>query len=133
MAREPVWLDRAVLEAVHFDQLREHGGLRGLRDENALEAALARPRQRWHYRPRSDLATLAAACGLGLVKAHPWCDGNKRVAFLAMVVFLALNGRDLEAPEAEVVTVMIATAAGRLAEDKLATWVRAHLVRAGRP
>src|SRR3989337_1694300 len=96
--REPTWVERIVLDAVHLDQLREHGGLPGIRDENALESAVARPRQRWHYRPSSDLTTLAAAYGWGLVRSHPYQDGNKRIAFLAMAIFLELNGWGPEAP-----------------------------------
>ncbi len=75
-----------------MDQIREHGGLLGLRDENALESALARTRQRWHYEPRSDLAERAAAYAFGISSNHPFRDGNKRVAFLAAVIFLGLNG-----------------------------------------
>jgi len=127
----PLWVSRLVLDAVHLDQLREHGGLPGLRDENALEAALARPRQRRHYEPRSDLATLAAAYGWGLVTSHPYRDGNKRTAFLTMVVFAGLNGLDLEATQEDVVTTMLAAAAGQLTEGQLADWVRARLRTAG--
>jgi death-on-curing protein len=118
---------RLVLEAAHLDQLREHGGLRGVRDEHALEAALARPQQKHHYAPDSDLATLAAAYAFGIAKAHPFNDGNKRIAFLAAVIFLALNGKDLEATDAEVVQAMTALAAGTFSEPALATWVRRHL------
>jgi death-on-curing protein len=99
-----------VVDAVHLDQLREHGGLAGLRDEKARESALARPRQKWHYRKATDLPRLAAAYGLGLCKNHPYRDGNKRVAFVVMVTFLGLNGLIFEADEAEVVTVMLALA-----------------------
>lgn len=121
-------MPRLVLEAVHLDQLREHGGLPGLRDEAALESALARPRQKWAYDPEADLALLAAAYGFGLATNHPYRDGNKRAAFLAMAIFLGLNGFEIEAPEAEVVAVMVAVAAGRLKERQLSDWVRAHLV-----
>ncbi|MCP9931172.1 type II toxin-antitoxin system death-on-curing family toxin [Cyanobium sp. AMD-g] len=124
---EPRWLPRLVIEAVHLDQLREHGGLRGLRDEHALEAALARPRQRWNFEPESDLATLAAAYAFGLVKAHAFHDGNKRTAFLAAVIFLGLNGVDLVAEEEAVVQVMLALAAGECSERALETWLRSHL------
>src|SRR5436309_4901048 len=99
--REPRWVPRLVLEAVHVDQLREHGGLPGLRDENALESALARPRQKWAYDEDADLALLAAAYGFGIASNHPYRDGNKRVAFLAMAVFLGLNGYEIEATETE--------------------------------
>jgi death-on-curing protein len=119
---------RLVLEAVHLDQLREHGGLPGLRDEGALESALARPKQKWAYDAQADLALLAAAYGFGLATNHPYRDGNKRTAFLAMAVFLGLNGFEIDAPEAEVVAVMVGVAAGQLKERQLADWVRAHLV-----
>jgi len=120
---------RLALEAAHLDQLREHGGLPGIRDENALEAALARPQQTYHYEPDSDLAMLAAACAFGLATAHPFNDGNKRAAFLAAMVFLGVNGKDLDTTEAEVVQVMTALAAGSLSEAALATWMRERLVR----
>jgi death-on-curing protein len=125
--REPVWVPRLVLEAVHLDQLREHGGLAGLRDENALEAALNRPRQKWQYDPKADLASLAAAYCFGIARDHPWRDGNKRIAFLAMVIFLGLNGLALEATEAEVVTVMLRVAAGASTEADLAKWARRRI------
>ena len=127
--REPRWVPRLVVEAVHFDQLREHGGLQGIRDDPALEAALARPRQKWHYDPNVDLATLAAAYAFGLAKAHAFNDGNKRIAFLTAVVFLGLNGRDLAADEPEVVQAMTALAAGTLSEAQLGTWLRERVVR----
>jgi death-on-curing protein len=126
---EPVWVSRLVLDAVHFDQLREHGGLPGIREEDTLEAVLARPQQRWHYEPGSDLATLAAAYGWGLVTSHPYRDGNKRIAFLAMATFLGLNGHEIEATQEEVVTMMFAAAAGQRTETDLADWVRQHLVK----
>jgi death-on-curing protein len=127
--REPRWVPRLVVEAAHLDQLREHGGLPGLRDENALEAALARPRQKWHYDADTDLAALAAAYAFGLTIAHPFNDGNKRSSFLAMAVSLGLNGKELEATETEVVQIMTALAAGSLKEPQLAAWIRDHLTR----
>lgn len=123
------WVPRLVLDAVHLDQLREHGGLPGIRDENALEAALARPQQKQHYGSDSDLATLAAAYAFGLSRAHAYNDGNKRIAFLAAVIFLGLNGKDLDATEAEVVQVMTALAVGSLSEAAMATWMRERIVR----
>jgi death-on-curing protein len=125
--REPRWVPRLVLDAVHLDQLREHGGLPGIRDENALESALARPRQKWAYDPDVDLTLLAAAYGFGIASNHPYRDGNKRIAFLAMAIFLGLNGSDIEATEPEVVTAMLALADGRLTESQLADWIREHL------
>jgi death-on-curing protein len=123
---EPRWVDRLVVEAVQFDLIREHGGMPGLRDEHALEAALARPRQRHAYRADADLAELAAAHCHGLATGHPFHDGNKRIAFVTMAVFLELNGFEIEASEAEVVTVMLALAAGELDEGQLAAWVRSR-------
>lgn len=127
---EPVWVGREVVDAIHLDQLREHGGLQGIRDENALESALARARNKWAYDGIEDPSTLAAAYGYGLATSHPYRDGNKRIAFLAMVVFLGLNGWDLEASDAEVVGTMLALADGRLSEAELASWLRAHLMSA---
>ncbi|HEX6904653.1 MAG TPA: type II toxin-antitoxin system death-on-curing family toxin [Thermoanaerobaculia bacterium] len=128
--REPVWVERIVVEAVHLDQLREHGGLYGLRDENALESALARARNKWAYDSVQDIATLAAAYGYGLATNHPYQDGNKRISFLITVVFLGLNGWDFEAPEEEVVTVMLAVASNRCSEAELANWIRSRIVLA---
>ncbi len=124
---EPRWVPRLVIEAVHLDQVREHGGLIGIRDENALEAALARPRQRWTYEPESDLARQAAAYAYGICTAHPLRDGNKRISFLAAVVFLGLNGFDVVAPEDEVVERMVALAAGELDEEAVADWLRRRI------
>jgi len=125
---EPHWVERLIVDAVHLDQLREHGGLAGLGDENALESALARPRNKWAYEATSDLAELAAAYGYGLATNHPYRDGNKRIAFLTMVIFLGLNGWDLDAPDAEVVTMMLAVAEKHRSEADLAAWVRSHMV-----
>lgn len=121
---EPRWLPRLAVEAIHVDQVREHGGLIGLRDENALESALARPKQKWHYEPESDLAELAAAYVYGLSWNHPFRDGNKRVSFLAAVVFLGLNGLSFDVPDEEVVENSLALAAGELPESDLAEWIR---------
>jgi len=118
-----------VVDAVHFDQLREHGGLTGIRDENTLESALARARNKWAHKKKSDLADLAAAYGFGLATSHPYRDGNKRIAFLTILIFLGLNGYSLSAPETEVVTTMLAIADHRLSAEELAGWVRRHLVR----
>ena len=125
---EPRWVDRLVVEAVHLDLIRTHGGLQGLHDDHALESALARPRQRHAYDPSADAASLAAICAHGLARNHPFNDGNKRIAFVTMAVFLGLNGWGVEAPEAEVVTVMLALAAGELDDEQLAVWLRPRLV-----
>jgi len=125
--KSPIWLDRSIVEMIHFDQLRVHGGLTEIRDENALESALARPQNRKLCDRTSDFAVLAAAYGYGLVTSHPFNDGNKRVGFLAMYVFLGLNGLELEAEEPEVVDLMVAVADGRYAEEELAAWLREHV------
>ena len=124
---EPQWLSRIVVDAIHNDQLREHGGLPGIRDESALESALARPQHIWHYKKSVDVATLAAAYSFGLARNHPYADGNKRIAFLAIVTFLGLKGRDFHATDVEVVTEMLALADGRLSEDELGEWIRRHV------
>ena len=131
--REPKWVPRVVVEAVHFDQIRTHGGLAGLRDESALESALARPRNRLAYGRKPDLARLAAAYAFGLARGHPFRDGNKRIAFLTAVVFLGLNGYELEAADDEVVAEMVALAAGRISEARLAKWMRQHMRRTSDP
>ena len=125
---EPLWLTRVVVEAIHTDQIREHGGLFGLRDETGLEAALARPRHQWLYEPAMDVASLGAACAFGLTQNHPYNDGNKRVALVAMLTFLQINGKDMNADEDDVLTMMIALAAGRLAEPDLASWIRSRII-----
>ena len=104
-----------------------HGGLPGLRDESLLDSALARPKQRLAYSGKTDIAALAAVYAYGLARNHPFNDGNKRVAFMAMAVFAELNGREFNASEAEVVDVMLGLAAGELEEVQLTDWLRARL------
>jgi len=118
-----------VVDAIHDDQLREHGGLQGIRDENVLESALARPRQKWHYADHAPIPDLAAAYAFGLVKNHAYRDGNKRVGFLAMVTFLEINGHQLDAADAEVVDEFTTLAAGGISEEALADWIRLHTIR----
>ena len=122
--REPAWLSRVVVDAIHSDQIREHGGLPGMRDENVLESALARPQQGWHYADPTDLAKLGAAYAFGLVRNRPYRDGNKRIGFLAMVTFLGMNGHEFEASDAEVVAEILALAEGKIAEEELADRLR---------
>jgi death-on-curing protein len=121
------WLDRRALLLLHDESLTEHGGAAGLRDEGLLESALARPRQRESY-GNPDLADLAAAYGVGLARNHPFIDGNKRVAFLAVGLFLALNGQRLVATQAEATLTILGVASGDLEEGAFAAWVRAHTV-----
>jgi death-on-curing protein len=126
---EPHWLTRIVVDAIHNDQIREHGGLAGIRDENVLESALARPLQKWHYADHTDVPMFAAAYAFGLIENHPYRDGNKRIGFLAMATFLGLNGYELEATDAEVVAEIVAVADGSETEESLADWIREHSVR----
>jgi len=124
--KEPIWLRRLVIEAIHLDQIRTHGGMAGLRDDGLLESALARPQHKWTYKRKPDIAGLAAAYAYGIVQNHPFRDGNKRVGFLAMVVFLGLNGYDFDATDEDVIAVIMATAAGEVSEGQLAKWIREH-------
>jgi death on curing protein len=123
---EPRWLGRLIVDEAHFRQIREHGGVHGLRDENALESALARPQQRWHYDPEARLSDLAAAYAHGLARNHAYVDGNKRIALVVMVAFLERNGIELTATNDEAAATMLALAAGALSEDVLAAWINAH-------
>jgi death-on-curing protein len=123
---EPRWLGRLAVDDAHFRLLREHGGAHGLRDENALESALARPRNVWHYRPDARLPELAAAFAHALARGHPYVDGNKRVALVVMAAFLERNGVELTATNQQALSVMLALAAGELDEGGLAAWIDAH-------
>jgi death-on-curing protein len=126
---EPRWISRLVVDAIQTDMLLVHGGMPGLRDGNALESALARPRQRFSYDLEADLAALAAAYGYGLVRDHPYNDGNKRVAFMVMAVFLGLNDWELVASETEVVTTIVALASEELDEETLESWIRRRITK----
>jgi len=123
---EPRWLNATMIRAIHTSQIQEHGGSLGLRDQGLLDSALDRPRNRLHYEPEADLFDLAAAYGFGLARNHPFVDGNKRVAFQAMYVFLGLNGLRIDAEEPEVVRLILALAAGDLPGPELAAWLRQH-------
>lgn len=123
---EQRWVPRLVIEAAHLDQIREHGGLIGIRDENALESSLARAQQRWAYEPATDLVRLAADYAFGIARNHPFRDGNKRTAFLAAIIFLGLNGLAFAATDEEVVETLLALAAGELNEDDIAAWLKSH-------
>ena len=125
---EPIWLDRTLLEVVHTDQILEHGGSLGIRDEGLLESALASPIHKWSYDSRIDPAALAAAYGFGIAKNHPFIDGNKRAALMAIYTFLAINDFELEASEPEAVSVILAVAEGSATEDELGKWIRSCLI-----
>ncbi len=127
--KEPVWLLRSVIEAVHDAQLVEHGGAAGLRDAGLLESTLARPINLHHY-GETDPYVLAAAYAFGIARNHPFVDGNKRTALLAAYVFLRINGRHLTADEASAAANMLAVAAGELTEAELADWLRGNARKA---
>ena len=119
------WVDRQALMLLHDESLAEHGGSTGLRDEGLLESALARPKNLAVY-GEPDIADLAASYGVGLAKNHPFIDGNKRAAFLAVGLFLALNGYRLNATQSDATLTMLAVAADEIDESKFATWIRKH-------
>lgn len=123
---DPVWLRPDAVMAIHDAQLVEHGGSAGLRDHGLLESALARPLN-LHAYGTPDLAALAAAYGFGIARNHPFVDGNKRTALVALETFLVLNGAELGAADADCVLTILALAAGDLTEDALADWVRQNL------
>jgi death-on-curing protein len=124
-----VWVDDSVVDAIHEAQLAEHGGLVGVRDPGLLSSALARPRNLAAY-GTPDVAECAAAYGYGLSRNHPFIDGNKRTAFVAMELFLELNGYSLRAEDGDCVLTMLAVAAGDIEEEALARWVREHMAPA---
>lgn len=127
MSQPWVWVRRDVLLAVHSETLAEHGGASGVRDLGLYESALAKPQQLAAY-GQADAASLAAAYGFGLARNHPFVDGNKRTAFVAVLLFLALNDLELNASDADCVPVMLAVAAGDLPESDFADWLRARIV-----
>jgi death on curing protein len=120
------WISKQALLLLHGESLAEHGGGAGLRDEGLLDSALARPANLAAY-GTPDIAELAASYGFGVARNHPFVDGNKRAAFLAIGQFLYLNGYQLKAQQADATLTMLAVAAGELPEDALAAWLRQHL------
>lgn len=123
------WLDSAVAHAVHEAQLAEHGGASGVRDENLLASALARQQQLANYESPA-VAAIAARYGFGIARNHPFIDGNKRTAFVAVELFLLLNRFELMAPDAECVLTMLDLASGVLDEPSFASWIRRHIQEA---
>jgi death on curing protein len=121
-----VWLSRQLILAIHDEQLAEHGGSAGIRDEGLLESALARPLNRAGYGD-PDIAELAAVYAIGIVRNHPFVDGNKRTGFAALFMFLALNGADFEPPEVDATMAILRLAAGDTSDDEFIEWVRANV------
>jgi death-on-curing protein len=128
MTGQPIWVSRAVVLALHDEQLAEHGGAPGLRDEGLLDSALARPQNMFAYGTPS-LAELAASYAFGLVQNHPFIDGNKRASLVTTELFLVLNGYLVVAADQDLVLKWLALAAGDLDEGELAKWLEAHLQR----
>ena len=122
------WIRTDLAWAVHESQLARHGGLDGIRDQNAVESALARPQQMDIYgEPKPDAAALAAAYAYGLARNHGFSDGNKRTAWVLARVFLADNGFTLQFTAADAIAITQAVAAGSVSEDALASWYRERL------
>jgi death-on-curing protein len=120
-----VWLSEKIVLALHDEQLAEHGGAIGVRDAGLLESALARPVNHAAY-GSPDTAELAAIYAIGIARNHPFVDGNKRTAFVALVLFLSLNGLQLVAPEVEATIMALRMAAGDADDAEYIAWVRDH-------
>ena len=120
----PTWLLKSVVLAVHREQLAEHGGRPGLRDEGLLDSALDRPRKRFDYDANADIFDLAASYAYGLARNHPFIDGNKRVSLVIAEAFLAINGHGIVAEDVEVLSNWLRLAEDHLSEAQLAAWFR---------
>jgi len=121
--QEPGWLTYEQVIAMHSRQLRRFGGAPGLRDEGLLRSALDRPRNKWNY-DAADLPELAAAYAYGLVKNHAFVDGNKRIAFMALMVFLRKNNVPFAPDPSHATAIVLSLAAGQVSEASLARWIR---------
>lgn len=121
--KEPVWIKKKLAVAIHHELLERHGGARGLRDEKLLESALARPQNLYAY-TKPDLCDMAGAYASGIIRNHPFTDGNKRTGFVMAAVFLDSNGMELTATEEEVVAMTLAFAAGEVEEDGYTKWLK---------
>lgn len=120
---EPNWLSEEIVMAIHDEQLVIHGGGAGLRDQGMLQSALERPLNKWSYEG-ADLPALAAAYAFGLAKNHPFIDGNKRTALLALYTFLYINDVDFIVAEPDAAAAILALAAGEVDEEGLTRWIR---------
>jgi death-on-curing protein len=127
-----VWIEESVVLALHEEHLAEHGGTVGIRDRGLLQSALSRPQNLVAY-DDPDIAALAAAYGYGLVRNHPFVDGNKRTAFTVTETFLALNGHELTADDLSCVVTMLRLAEGSLSEKEFTDWIRANIKLAEAP
>jgi len=123
MARPPNWLTYDQVIAIHSRQLRRFGGAAGLRDDGLLRSAIERPLNKWHYE-QAKLPELAAAYAFGLAKNHAFVDGNKRIAFMSMMIFLRKNGVRFAPEQAHATKIILSLAAGEVSEESLARWIR---------
>jgi death-on-curing protein len=121
--REPIWLELRDAIAIHEMSLQQHGGRIGIRDEGLLESALARPRQKFAYDPDTTVFALASAYSFGIVRNHPFLDGNKRTGFVAGILFLELNGYRFLASEESAATAVMELAAGAMDEARYAEFL----------
>jgi death on curing protein len=121
--QEPIWITYEQAIAIHSRQLRRFGGAPGLRDEGMLRSALERPINKWTYE-QAPLPELAAAYAFGLAKNHAFVDGNKRIAFMAMMTFLHKNGVPFAPDQAEATKIILSLAAGEVSEESLTRWIR---------
>lgn len=127
--KTPYWITADFLQTANAELINRFGGLHGPCKENLLHSALDRPQNLFSYEGDCDLFDLAAAYGFGVAKNHPFSDGNKRAAFIAMQTFLDINGWELIAPQIETVTVMIALAASDLNKKEVAAWLKKNSVK----
>jgi death on curing protein len=121
------WLDREIILAIHEEQLAQHGGGVGIRDEGLLDSALGRPQNLAAYNPDADLCDLAAAYAFGIAKNHPFIDGNKRTAYVAMELLLIEHGLMLTAEDGDAVVTFLGLASGDVSEEQLAAWIRRNV------
>lgn len=127
--KEPIWVEKEALLLLHLKTLTRFGGAEGVRDGGLLDSALARPRNAFHYDDQKDIAALAASYAFGLARNHPFVDGNKRMAFMAMGVFLAANKWRLEVGAVEAIQAMTALAGGEIDEGQLTAWLKCNIKR----
>lgn len=121
------WINKKALILLHNESLAKDGGLQGIRDEGLLESALYRPLNLYHYAQERDISKLAAAYGFGLVRNHPFVDGNKRAGFLAVGLFLTLNGFNIKVSQGEATKTILALAEGKLTQEEFCQWLNIHL------
>ncbi len=127
---EPVWVEKQALLLLHAKSLARFGGIEGMREEGLLDSALARPQNAFHYDGLRDTAGLAASYAFGLAKNHAFVDGNKRIAFMSMMVFLRKNGVRFAPSPAHATKIILALAAGEVSEESLTRWIKDNWPRA---